>query len=154
MSEEATGFCRFIYKDPNQPIEARVVDLLSHMSLKEKVGQMTCIENPDAGASIITDLSVGAKYLFIVCVYIYIAFNIIHTCFSSSLRSYNYCPSQLLSHWTSFSNWLGWYDWHFTEGSFRVTSWYSNYTHEWFRPWPEQCVWCYNFPPQCWPWSN
>jgi hypothetical protein len=104
MSEEATGFCRFIYKDPNQPIEARVVDLLSHMSLKEKVGQMTCIENPVAGASIITDLSVGAKYLFIVCVYIYIyiyiyiAFNIIHTCFSSSLRSYNYCPSQLLSH--------------------------------------------------------
>ncbi|KAF3961348.1 hypothetical protein CMV_014026 [Castanea mollissima] len=57
---EATDSCRFIYKDLNQPIEARVVDLLSHMSLKEKVGQMTCTENPAASPSTIKDLSIGA----------------------------------------------------------------------------------------------
>nr|POF18720.1 periplasmic beta-glucosidase [Quercus suber] len=59
---EATDNCRFIYKDPNQPIEARVNDLLSHMSLKEKVGQMTCTENPAASPSTIKDLSIGALY--------------------------------------------------------------------------------------------
>ncbi|XP_065628060.1 uncharacterized protein LOC112018089 isoform X1 [Quercus suber] len=57
---EATDSCRFIYKDPNRPIEARVNDLLSHMSLKEKVGQMTCTENPAASPSTIKDLSIGA----------------------------------------------------------------------------------------------
>ncbi|KAL4606147.1 hypothetical protein ACB092_09G081400 [Castanea dentata] len=57
---EATNYSRFIYKDPNQPIEARVVDLLSHMSLKEKVGQMTCTENPSASPSTIKDSSIGA----------------------------------------------------------------------------------------------
>ncbi|KAK4582537.1 hypothetical protein RGQ29_025651 [Quercus rubra] len=57
---EATESCRFIYKDPNRPIEARVNDLLSHMSLKEKVGLMTCTENPAASPSTIKDLSIGA----------------------------------------------------------------------------------------------
>jgi hypothetical protein len=52
MSEAAPGMdC--IYKDPNAPVEARVKDLLSRMTLEEKVGQMTQIErrvaqpNPD-----------------------------------------------------------------------------------------------------------
>jgi beta-glucosidase len=33
-----------LYKDPNQPIEARVADLLSYMTLEEKIGQMTLVE--------------------------------------------------------------------------------------------------------------
>lgn len=33
------------YKNPNQPIEARVEDLLSRMTLEEKVGQMTQIDH-------------------------------------------------------------------------------------------------------------
>ena len=65
---EATDSWRFIYKDPNQPIEARVVDLLSHMSLKEKVGQMTCTENTAASPSTIKDLSIGTLF-FIICIF-------------------------------------------------------------------------------------
>jgi beta-glucosidase len=59
MSEAAGMDC--VYRDPNAPLEARVKDLLSRMTLEEKVGQMTQIEriiaqpNPD----IIKDLCIG-----------------------------------------------------------------------------------------------
>jgi hypothetical protein len=33
-----------LYRDPTQPIEARVADLLSYMTLEEKIGQMTLVE--------------------------------------------------------------------------------------------------------------
>lgn len=33
-----------LYRDAAQPIEARVADLLSHMTLEEKIGQMTLVE--------------------------------------------------------------------------------------------------------------
>jgi beta-glucosidase len=33
-----------LYLDPSQPIEARVADLLSYMTLEEKIGQMTLVE--------------------------------------------------------------------------------------------------------------
>ena len=33
-----------LYLDPTQPIEARVADLLSYMTLEEKIGQMTLVE--------------------------------------------------------------------------------------------------------------
>lgn len=33
-----------LYTDPNQPIEARVADLLSYMTLEEKIGQMALVE--------------------------------------------------------------------------------------------------------------
>jgi beta-glucosidase len=33
------------YKDPNQPVDVRVEDLLSRMTLEEKIGQMTQVEN-------------------------------------------------------------------------------------------------------------
>jgi beta-glucosidase len=54
-----------IYRDPNAPVEARVKDLLSRMTLEEKVGQMTQIErriaqpNPD----LIKDLCIGTTLL-------------------------------------------------------------------------------------------
>ena len=48
-----------IYRDPNQPVEARVRDLLSRMTLKEKAGQMTQIERRVATPDAIKDLSIG-----------------------------------------------------------------------------------------------
>ncbi|XP_059430405.1 uncharacterized protein LOC132164014 [Corylus avellana] len=53
-----------IYKDPNAPVEDRVKDLLSRMTLEEKVGQMTQIErriaqpNPD----LIKHLCIGSIF--------------------------------------------------------------------------------------------
>ncbi|KAL0370815.1 UNVERIFIED_CONTAM: hypothetical protein Sangu_0399600, partial [Sesamum angustifolium] len=44
-----------IYKDPNAPIEARVKDLLSRMTLLEKIGQMTQIERSVATPAAIKD---------------------------------------------------------------------------------------------------
>ncbi|XP_034687764.1 beta-glucosidase BoGH3B-like [Vitis riparia] len=49
-----------IYKDPNQPIEVRIKDLLSRMTLKEKAGQMTQIERRAATPSVLKDLSIGS----------------------------------------------------------------------------------------------
>ncbi|XP_075636224.1 uncharacterized protein LOC142608350 isoform X2 [Castanea sativa] len=48
-----------IYRDPNEPVEARIRDLLSRMTLKEKVGQMTLIERRVATPDAIKDLSIG-----------------------------------------------------------------------------------------------
>ncbi|KAL2332942.1 hypothetical protein Fmac_014155 [Flemingia macrophylla] len=49
-----------VYKSPNEPIEARVKDLLSRMTLKEKIGQMTQIERTVATSSAIRDHSIGS----------------------------------------------------------------------------------------------
>lgn len=57
---------KLIYKDPNAPIEERIKDLLSQMTLKEKIGQMTQIERSVATPSAITDLSIGNLSFFLV----------------------------------------------------------------------------------------
>ncbi|KAL7247345.1 hypothetical protein ACSBR2_002292 [Camellia fascicularis] len=49
-----------VYKDPNEPIESRIKDLLSRMTLKEKIGQMTQIDRGVATPSAIRDLSIGS----------------------------------------------------------------------------------------------
>ncbi|KAG6411937.1 hypothetical protein SASPL_124591 [Salvia splendens] len=49
-----------IYKDPLAPIEARIKDLLSQMTLPEKIAQMTQIERSVATPSAIKDLSIGS----------------------------------------------------------------------------------------------
>ncbi|XP_047312965.1 beta-glucosidase BoGH3B-like [Impatiens glandulifera] len=50
-----------IYKDPNQPIEERVKDLLSRMTLREKIGQMCQIERRAvASHDIIRDFGIGS----------------------------------------------------------------------------------------------
>ncbi|KAL1565810.1 beta-glucosidase [Salvia divinorum] len=49
-----------IYKDPLAPIEARIKDLLSQMTLTEKIGQMAQIERVVATPSAIKDLSIGS----------------------------------------------------------------------------------------------
>ncbi|KAI9100051.1 hypothetical protein K1719_024269 [Acacia pycnantha] len=48
------------YKNPNAPIEVRVKDLLSRMTLKEKIGQMTQIERRVATPSAIGNFSIGS----------------------------------------------------------------------------------------------
>ncbi|KAK2967064.1 hypothetical protein RJ640_015284 [Escallonia rubra] len=58
MSKPETMGC--IYKIPDEPIEARVQDLLSRMTLQEKLGQMTQIERSVAAPSAIKDLSIGS----------------------------------------------------------------------------------------------
>ncbi|KAJ3668887.1 hypothetical protein LUZ60_010837 [Juncus effusus] len=49
-----------IYKDPTIPVEARIQDLLSRMTLHEKVGQIAQIERTVVTPASLTDLSVGS----------------------------------------------------------------------------------------------
>jgi beta-glucosidase len=49
-----------IYKDPGQPISARVNDLLSRMSLDEKLGQMTQAERSAVSTGQITQFRLGS----------------------------------------------------------------------------------------------
>lgn len=47
------------YKDPRQPVAVRVEDLLSRMTLEEKIGQMVQIERGVASAEIMRNYSIG-----------------------------------------------------------------------------------------------
>jgi beta-glucosidase len=47
------------YKDPKQPINERVQDLLSRMTLEEKIGQMSQIERANATTEVIEKYFVG-----------------------------------------------------------------------------------------------
>jgi beta-glucosidase len=48
------------YQDPSQPVAARVADLLSRMSLDEKLGQMTQAERAAASAADVTNYRLGS----------------------------------------------------------------------------------------------
>lgn len=48
------------YKDPKQPVAVRVKDLLSRMTLAEKIGQMTQIERENATADAISKYFIGS----------------------------------------------------------------------------------------------
>ncbi|XP_019099673.1 PREDICTED: uncharacterized protein LOC104780507 [Camelina sativa] len=48
-----------VYKNQDAPVEARVKDLLSRMTLPEKIGQMTQIERTVASPAAITDSFIG-----------------------------------------------------------------------------------------------
>jgi len=48
------------YKDPSQPINARVEDLLGRMTLAEKIGQMTQIERSNATADVMKKYYIGS----------------------------------------------------------------------------------------------
>ncbi|WOL03113.1 hypothetical protein Cni_G11833 [Canna indica] len=50
----------FKYKDPNQPLNTRINDLLSRMTLAEKIGQMTQIERQNATAEVIENYFIGS----------------------------------------------------------------------------------------------
>jgi beta-glucosidase len=49
------------YKDPNQPISVRVKDLLSRMTLEEKIGQMTQIDRSVANATVMKTYFIGKR---------------------------------------------------------------------------------------------
>lgn len=50
-----------VYKNRDAPVEARVKDLLSRMTLPEKIGQMTLIERSVASEAVIRDFSIGTQ---------------------------------------------------------------------------------------------
>ncbi|CAK8542702.1 unnamed protein product [Lathyrus sativus] len=50
------------YMNPSEPIEARIKNLLSLMTLKEKIGQMTQIERSVTTPSAIQDFTIGSVY--------------------------------------------------------------------------------------------
>lgn len=52
------GYC--IYKNPNAPIEERIKDLLSRMTLQEKLAQMAQIDCTVASSFALKDLGIGA----------------------------------------------------------------------------------------------
>ena len=47
------------YKDPKQPLNVRIKDLLSCMTLAEKIGQMSQIERSVATPDVITNYFIG-----------------------------------------------------------------------------------------------
>ncbi|XP_060169995.1 uncharacterized protein LOC132600686 [Lycium barbarum] len=49
-----------LYKDPNKPINARVRDLMSRMTLAEKIGQMTQLDRKVLTADIMKDYGIGS----------------------------------------------------------------------------------------------
>ncbi|KAM3260280.1 hypothetical protein ACQJBY_051504 [Aegilops geniculata] len=48
------------YKDPKQPVGARIKDLLGRMTLAEKIGQMTQIERINATAEVLSKYFIGS----------------------------------------------------------------------------------------------
>ncbi|KAL0389912.1 UNVERIFIED_CONTAM: Beta-glucosidase BoGH3B [Sesamum calycinum] len=48
------------YKDPKQPLDVRIEDLIRRMTLEEKIGQMTMIDRKVASADIVKDYFIGA----------------------------------------------------------------------------------------------
>lgn len=54
-----------LYKNPNEPIEARVKDLLRRMNLDQKIGQMTQIERKVATPVAIRDYAIGNFLQFV-----------------------------------------------------------------------------------------
>ncbi|PIA54392.1 hypothetical protein AQUCO_00900735v1 [Aquilegia coerulea] len=58
--ERSSLLSNCIYKNPNETIESRVKDLLSRMTLKEKLGQMTQIERTVASPFVLENLSIGS----------------------------------------------------------------------------------------------
>ncbi|RRT33978.1 hypothetical protein BHE74_00051148 [Ensete ventricosum] len=58
----ATGQAEYIkYKDPNQPVNVRVKDLMKRMTLAEKIGQMTQIERKVATPQVLKDYFIGEQ---------------------------------------------------------------------------------------------
>jgi beta-glucosidase len=58
LSSPATADVK--YKDPKQPVNERVEDLLSRMTLEEKIGQMSQIERANATPAVIQKYFVGS----------------------------------------------------------------------------------------------
>lgn len=59
LTTAAAGAEYVKYKDPKQPINERVQDLLSRMTLEEKIGQMSQIERANATTEVIEKYFIG-----------------------------------------------------------------------------------------------
>lgn len=59
------ALCTEIYEDSNQPVELRVQDLLSRMTLDEKIGQMTQIERYVANFDVMKNFSIGLTFSYV-----------------------------------------------------------------------------------------
>ncbi|KAK3408351.1 hypothetical protein EUGRSUZ_J00607 [Eucalyptus grandis] len=55
-----TGLEYMKYKDPKQPINVRIKDLMKRMTLAEKIGQMTQIERTNASADVVKNYFIGS----------------------------------------------------------------------------------------------
>ena len=55
------------YKDPKQPLNRRIDDLLRRMTLAEKIGQMSQIERENATADVVNKYLIGIY----MCIYVY-----------------------------------------------------------------------------------
>lgn len=56
----ATGEKKFLkYKDPKQPLGARIKDLMNRMTLPEKIGQMVQIERSVATSDVMNKYFIG-----------------------------------------------------------------------------------------------
>lgn len=51
------------YKDPKQPLNVRIKDLLSQMTLEEKIGQMVQIDRTVASAEVLKKYFIGNEHL-------------------------------------------------------------------------------------------
>lgn len=56
------------YKDPKQPLHVRIKDLMSRMTLEEKIGQMTMIELNVTSPEVIRKYHIG-KYFSKILIY-------------------------------------------------------------------------------------
>lgn len=50
------------YKDPKQPLNRRIGDLLARMTVAEKIGQMSQIERENATADVVKEFFIGIVY--------------------------------------------------------------------------------------------
>lgn len=62
------------YKDPKQPVGARVEDLLGRMTLEEKIGQMVQIERLSATPDIMKDYKIGNALSLSLCMCVFLGF--------------------------------------------------------------------------------
>lgn len=60
MSTEAESLVK--YKDPKQPLNVRIKDLMSRMTLEEKIGQMVQIERSVATPQVMKKYFIGKFY--------------------------------------------------------------------------------------------
>ena len=57
------------YKDPKQPLGARIKDLMGRMTLEEKIGQMTQIERSVASADVMKKYFIGNSISHLFCLF-------------------------------------------------------------------------------------
>jgi beta-glucosidase len=60
----STGDAAYMkYLDPKQPTNTRIKDLISRMTLAEKIGQMTQIERGVASADVMKNYFIGKSFI-------------------------------------------------------------------------------------------